>query len=279
MKKLIPNYTNYFIDDDGNVFNTNTSTLLKGSIGENGYKYYRLSKNNQKKMFYAHRLVAENFIPNPNHLPIVNHKDGNKLNNNINNLEWASYSDNIKHAHSFNLIQKRREKELYLGDFEQEEWKKIKDMHYLISNYGRIKNTITNRILKPSIACGYYKIRLSDQGKVQDFLIHYLVYQNFINNNIPKDYIIDHIDGNKLNNNVKNLRAISKSENVKQALYVQNLNTSCKKVAQLDKDGRILAIFPSIAEAGRKLRLDSSTIAKVCKGINKSHGGFKFSYI
>ena len=113
-------------------------------------------------MFYAHRLVAENFIPNPNHLPIVNHKDGNKLNNNINNLEWASYSDNIKHAHSFNLIQKRREKELYLGDFEQEEWKKIKNMHYLISNYGRIKNTITNRILKPSIACGYYKIRLSD---------------------------------------------------------------------------------------------------------------------
>ena len=46
MKKLIPNYTNYFIDDDGNVFNANTSTLLKGSIGENGYKYYRLSKNN-----------------------------------------------------------------------------------------------------------------------------------------------------------------------------------------------------------------------------------------
>jgi hypothetical protein len=41
-------------------------------------------------MFYAHRLVAEAFIPNPNNLEIINHKDGNKLNNNIDNLEWVS---------------------------------------------------------------------------------------------------------------------------------------------------------------------------------------------
>jgi len=51
-------------------------------------------------MFYAHRLVAEHFINNPNLLPVVNHIDGNKLNNNIYNLEWASYSDNMKHFHN-----------------------------------------------------------------------------------------------------------------------------------------------------------------------------------
>ena len=97
MKKQILNYENYEIDEDGNVYNVFSKKFLKGSVGENGYKYYRLSKNNHKKMFYAHRLVAEYFLSNPDNLPVVNHKDGNKLNNNINNLEWVSYSDNTKH--------------------------------------------------------------------------------------------------------------------------------------------------------------------------------------
>ena len=61
--------------------------MLAGSIGEHGYKYYRLSKNGKKKMFYAHRLVAETYIENPNNLPVVNHKDGNKLNAQLDNLE------------------------------------------------------------------------------------------------------------------------------------------------------------------------------------------------
>ena len=48
MKKMILDYLNYEIDEDGNVYNTTTKTYLKGSVGENGYKYYRLSKNNTK---------------------------------------------------------------------------------------------------------------------------------------------------------------------------------------------------------------------------------------
>ena len=72
MKKQILNYENYYIYDNGDVENINTKKFLKGSIGEHGYKYYRLSKNNTKKMFYAHRLVAEAFIDNPENLPIVN---------------------------------------------------------------------------------------------------------------------------------------------------------------------------------------------------------------
>lgn len=86
-RRPIKNYENYLIDIEGNVYNTTTNKSLKGSISEHGYKYYRLSKDGKKKMFYAHRLVAEMFLSNPNNFTIINHIDGNKLNNNISNLE------------------------------------------------------------------------------------------------------------------------------------------------------------------------------------------------
>lgn len=103
MRKQINGYNNYYIYDNGDVLNISTNKILKGSIGENGYKYYRLSKDNNKTMFYAHRLVAEHFLENPNSLPVVNHKDGNKLNNKAENLEWVTRSENDLHAYEHNL--------------------------------------------------------------------------------------------------------------------------------------------------------------------------------
>jgi hypothetical protein len=282
MKKKITNYENYNIYDNGDVENVLTHKILQGSISENGYKYYRLSKDNAKHKFYAHRLVAEAFIPNPNGLPVVNHKDGNKLNNCVDNLEWISYSDNVSHAHQTNLISKSRETEYYTEDLENEEWKTYKNYsNYLISNKGRIRNINTNRILKPSIASGYYKIRLSENGKVKDFLVHKLVYCIFNNEDylLDKNYVIDHIDANKLNNDVNNLRKVTNSENVIAGLYEQQVNNSAKRVGQYSLDNKLLNIFPSTREAARELNLDSSTISKVCRGINKTHGGFIFKYI
>ena len=99
MRKKIPNYDNYFIYDNGDVLNIQTNKILKGCIGENGYKYYRLSKDNKKKMFYAHRLVAEAFIENPNHYTEINHKDEVKDNNHVDNLEWCDRSYNNNYGH------------------------------------------------------------------------------------------------------------------------------------------------------------------------------------
>lgn len=280
MRKKIDGYDKYYIYDNGDVLNIETQKVLKGSIGQHGYKYYRLSQNNKKTMFYAHRLVAEYFLPNPNNLPVVNHKDGNKLNNEVSNLEWTTYSENAEHAHKNGLIKPRRKSEYFTDNLPREKWKQIYNFNYSISSEGRVRNDKTFLLLKPNLTCGYYKVRLSHDGKVYDFEVHHLVYQIFNDvDEIPNGYIIDHIDGNKIHNSLSNLRLVTVSENVNAALYQTKTNPSCKQVQQLTLDNRPIKTFPSVAEAARQLNLDSSTISKVCRGKNKSHGGFHFRYI
>lgn len=76
---------------------TTSGKILKSTL-QNGYLKVMLCKNNKKRWYSIHRLVAEAFISNPKNYPIVNHIDGNKLNNNFYNLEWCTAKENISHA-------------------------------------------------------------------------------------------------------------------------------------------------------------------------------------
>lgn len=77
---------------------------LNPNIAQNGYYRVTLCKSGKKLQKYLHRLLAEHFIPNPLNLPQVNHKDGNKLNCEIENLEWVSVQENTIHAYKNGLI-------------------------------------------------------------------------------------------------------------------------------------------------------------------------------
>ena len=78
--------------------------MLKQHINiKGGYYYVCLLKNGKHKNYYVHRLVAQAFIPNPNNLPQVNHKDENKTNNNVDNLEWCTNEYN----HNYGTINER----------------------------------------------------------------------------------------------------------------------------------------------------------------------------
>lgn len=78
--------------------------IIKTRISKNGYVMVTLSNKSKTKHLYVHRLVAEAFIPNPDNKREVNHKDTNKLNNNVNNLEWTTSSENKIHAHKNGLM-------------------------------------------------------------------------------------------------------------------------------------------------------------------------------
>lgn len=93
----------YFATSNGSIYNK-YGEYVKPFIADNGYLRVKLHVGHNKyKNYTLSVLIAESFIPNPDNLPQVNHKDGNKLNNDISNLEWCTQSYNIRHAISHGL--------------------------------------------------------------------------------------------------------------------------------------------------------------------------------
>lgn len=79
------------------------SIILKKRLTDRGYNTAVIYNDGKQKTFKVHRLVAIEFIPNPQNKPFVNHIDGNKENNIVSNLEWCTHSENIKHAFKIGL--------------------------------------------------------------------------------------------------------------------------------------------------------------------------------
>lgn len=85
-----------------------TPKIIKWRVTKKGYAQVILSVNNTQRRYSVHRLVALHFIPNLDNKPCVNHKDENPLNNNVENLEWCTYSYNTNYGNCIEKNKKRK---------------------------------------------------------------------------------------------------------------------------------------------------------------------------
>jgi len=107
MTKEIENFPNYEITIKGVITNKTTGYIKLAWLCKNGYCYVDLQHKGYKKKIPLHRLIATHFIDNIDNKRTVNHIDGNKQNNSISNLEWATDSENIQHAYDNKLNSQR----------------------------------------------------------------------------------------------------------------------------------------------------------------------------
>ena len=98
----------YAVTEDGRVWSHISQRFLKPNTNTKGYYYVNLFSNGKGRSFVVHRLVANAYIENPLSLPQINHKDCDKLNNCVNNLEWCDNSANQIHAYKHGLQKSKR---------------------------------------------------------------------------------------------------------------------------------------------------------------------------
>ena len=120
----------YEISNHGVIKNKKTNKVKKQYIDCVGYYVVSLCKNNISKPKRVHCIIAETFIPNPLNLPCINHKDENKLNNNIENLEWCTKGYNNRYGSRVQRITQKRKKKILQIDSNGvtvKEWDSIKE--------------------------------------------------------------------------------------------------------------------------------------------------------
>lgn len=261
--------TQYLISDNGEIKNIKTDKILQGSI-KNGYKMVKLTVNGNKKDYLVHRLVAITFLDNSYNLPQVNHKDKNKLNNSISNLEWISVKDNMIHR-SQNIQNKTINKTNKCEIVLDENWRQYKNSNYWISNLGQCYNEKTKNMLQPIKSGEYFRYCFSINGEKTSHLIHKLVYCLF-NQDYDDTKQINHIDGNKSNNALNNLELLTSSGNMIHSYYV--LNNNINQIGQYDLNENLIQTFNSMSEAARILNCSVSRISQACSGKIKTYKNF-----
>lgn len=156
--------------------------------------------------------------------------------------------------------------------------KQYKDTLYKIDKDGKCFSEISKKFLKPQMSLKYPMYTLQINGQSKKLFIHKMVAETFLQKpNIKEKLIVNHKDGNKLNNNINNLEKITYSENFLHACYEIKTNPRCRGIIQLDKKYNQLNDFPSIAIASKTLGICASNISRAAtKGTTA--GGYYWRY-
>ena len=105
----IIDYPNYYVTPEGFIYSKKRNIVLKGGLDKDGYILVTLQEGKARRTAKVHREVAKAYVANPYGLPVVNHIDGNKQNNNPSNLEWTTVSGNTRHAYALGALNQKGE--------------------------------------------------------------------------------------------------------------------------------------------------------------------------
>lgn len=162
---------NYAVSNMGIILGCKTNKPLKGITSTGGYKYIIVKETKENQTNYhhikIHRLIAEAFLKNPENYKCVNHIDGNKTNNRVDNLEWCNYSQNIRHAINNKLMNtakginpKRKVKQFDINGNYIKTWDRIKDIE---DEYNISHSAIRFCCLGKMKTCKGYKWEYADE--------------------------------------------------------------------------------------------------------------------
>lgn len=172
---------------------------------------------------------------------------------------------------------------------DDEEWRTIFDFpNYEVSNKGNIRSKKYNdslghlrsskKLKKQVNNCGYeYVILSSKEEKHKTLTVHRIVAKTFIPNPEEKEDV-NHIDGNKLNNNVNNLEWTTTQENIIKRYEIGIDGNNYKRVSQFDKDGNLVGSFASSYEAERITGISRTHIGGCCRGERLTAGGYVWKF-
>jgi len=217
--KKYDNFDNYLFSNKGIIKNIKTNKIINGSLYDGKLRTNLRDNTGKKIQLQIHNVIAYLFVENTYNYKYINHIDGNKINNIYINLEYVPTLQNVNIC---NLI-------------ENENWKEIDiNNNYEISDNGRVRNKLTKSLLKQRCYDGYMSVSIGNHKRC---LIHLLVANAFIEK-IENKNSVDHIDKNRQNNNVNNLRWSTNKE------QCENRNWSkgdyYRKIHQIDKETKVI---------------------------------------
>lgn len=253
-------------DVNGRSFPLNEKILI-AKKSDCGYLVVPLVKDGKRHCEGVHILVAKAFIPNPSGLPCVNHKDENKANPNVNNLEWCSYSYN----NTYGTVLERRKK--------AREHPVMQEIDGLAESVARIKESLKSKDGSARLHKFVVKINskgeeiaryksISEAGKMNGFDRHRFTRTKETNGMIIINggiYITEEKENEHIPVGHKGSRPDLKGK-------------GAKPVMQYAKDGTFIKEFPSIREAAESIGKYGADLTSCCKGKLKTAYGFIWRY-
>jgi len=186
--KTIPGYGGrYSVTENGEIWSNGLNKRVNISTNSRGYKCTRLYIDGATRRVEIHNLVAATYLPNPRSRSVAVHQDGDKANNHVSNLRWLDVD--MKDVKGYEGI-------------------------YAVTADGKVWSRRLGHFMKPyTTGGGYQYIGLQRGRYIKQAVVHRLVAEAFIDNPLNKKEV-NHIDGNKTNNDVCNLEWVTRSENM-----------------------------------------------------------------